>query len=245
MMWFYKKLLIYRLYIGIPLLIGAIALAFLGDNWGWFTLCLTLGLIAVVSHFLFGPLRLIQEAVEAGDMEAANKYLNMVQFPRLLIKPVRQGYYMIKSNLAMQSKDYNTAEGYLKESIKSNSHSKSHDSSHNNSNMKIITDESIKSKSSIAGQEFEGASYLQLGMLAMQKGDRKEAKRNLRQALSKGLPDDDSMAAALLQLASIEIQGRQLKQGKEYFKKAKKLKVQNPEIKEQLVQMGKYISRVR
>jgi tetratricopeptide (TPR) repeat protein len=219
MMWFYKKLLIYRLYIGIPLLIGAIALAFVGDNWGWFTLCLTLGLIAVVSHFLFGPLRLIQEAVEAGDMEAANKYLNMVQFPRLLIKPVRQGYYMIKSNLAMQNKDFNTAEGYLKESI--------------------------KSKSSIAGQEFEGASYLQLGMLAMQKGDRKEAKRNLRQALSKGLPDDDSMAAALLQLASIEIQGRQLKQGKEYFKKAKKLKVQNPEIKEQLVQMGKYISRVR
>ncbi len=219
MMWFYKKLLIYRLYIGIPLLIGAIALAFVGDNWGWFTLCLTLGLIAVVSHFLFGPLRLIQEAVEAGDMEAANKYLNMVQFPRLLIKPVRQGYYMIKSNLAMQNKDFNTAEGYLKESI--------------------------KSKSSIAGQEFEGASYLQLGMLAMQKGDRKEAKRNLRQALSKGLPADDSMAAALLQLASIEIQGRQLKQGKEYFKKAKKLKVQNPEIKEQLVQMGKYISRVR
>jgi tetratricopeptide (TPR) repeat protein len=219
MMWFYKKLLIYRLYIGIPLLIGAIALAFVGDNWGWFTLCLTLGLIAVVSHFLFGPLRLIQEAVEAGDMEAANKYLNMVQFPRLLIKPVRQGYFMIKSNLAMQNKDFNTAEGYLKESI--------------------------KSKSNIAGQEFEGASYLQLGMLAMQKGDRKEAKRNLRQALSKGLPDDDSMAAALLQLASIEIQGRQLKQGKEYFKKAKKLKVQNPEIKEQLVQMGKYISRVR
>lgn len=219
MMWFYKKLLIYRLYIGIPLLIGAIAVAFVGDNWGWFTLCLTLGLIAVVSHFLFGPLRLIQEAVEAGDMDAANKYLNMVQFPRLLIKPVRQGYYMIKSNLAMQNKDFNTAEGYLKESI--------------------------KSKSSIAGQEFEGASYLQLGMLAMQKGDRKEAKRNLRQALSKGLPDDDSMAAALLQLASIEIQGRQLKQGKEYFKKAKKLKVQNPEIKEQLVQMGKYISRVR
>lgn len=218
-MWFYKKLLIYRLYLGVPLLLGAIALAFVGDNWGWFTLCLTLGLIAVISHFLFGPLRLIQEAVEAGDMEAANKYLNMVQFPRLLIKPVRQGYFMIKSNLAMQNKDFNTAEGYLKESI--------------------------KSKSSLAGQEFEGASYLQLGMLAMQKGDRKEAKRNLRQALSKGLPDDDSMAAALLQLASIEIQGRQLKQGKEYFKKAKKLKVQNPEIKEQLVQMGKYISRVR
>lgn len=218
-MWFYKKLLIYRLYIGIVLLIGAIALAFIGDNWGWFSLCLTVGLIAVVSHFLFGPLRLIQEAVQAGDMEAANKYLAMVQFPKLLIKPVRQGYYMIKSNLAMQNKDFATAEGYLKDSI--------------------------NSKSKLAGEEFEGASYLQLGMLAMQKGDRKEAKRNLKIALAKGLPDDDSMAAALLQLSSIEIQGRQLKQGKEYFKKAKKLKPKTPEIKEQIAQMGKYISRVR
>lgn len=219
MMWFYKKILIYRLYIGIVLLIGSIALAFIGDNWGWFSLCLTIGLIAFVSHFLFGPLRLIQEAVQAGDMAAADKYLKMVQFPKLLIKPVRQGYYMIKSNMAMQNKDFNTAEGFLKESI--------------------------KSKSSLAGEEFEGASYLQLGMLAMQKGDRKEAKRNLKQALAKGLPDDDSMAAALLQLSSIEIQGRQLKQGKEYFKKAKKLKPQSKEIKEQLAQMGKYISRVR
>jgi uncharacterized protein HemY len=92
---------------------------------------------------------------------------------------------MIKSNMAMNSKNFDEAEGYLKDSI--------------------------KSKSSLAGEEFEGASYLQLGMLAMQKGDRKEAKKNLKQALAKGLPDDDSMAAALLQLSSIEIQGRQKK----------------------------------
>lgn len=219
MMWFYKKLLIYRLYLGIVLLIGAIALAFIGENWGWFSLCLTLGLVAVVSHFLFGPLRLIQEAMQAGDNEEAQKYLNMIHFPKLLIKPVRQGYYMIKSNMAMNNKNFDEAEGYLKDSL--------------------------QSKSSLAGEEFEGASYLQLGMLAMQKGDRKEAKKNLKQALAKGLPDDDSMAAALLQLSSIEIQGRQLKQGKEYFKKAKKLKPQTKEIKEQIAQMGKYISRVR
>ena len=84
MMWFYKKILIYRLYIGIVLLIGSIALAIIGDNWGWFSLCLTVGLIAFVSHFLFGPLRLIQEAVQAGDMAAADKYLKMVQLLSLV-----------------------------------------------------------------------------------------------------------------------------------------------------------------
>jgi len=137
----------------------------------------------------------------------------------LLIKPVRQGYYLIKSNLAMTNKDFTEAEGYLKKSIDSNN--------------------------SITGQEYEGASYLQLGMIAMQKGDRKEAKRNLKTALAKGLPDDDSMAAALLQLSSIEIQGRQLKIGRDYFMKAKKLKPKSPEIKAQIREMEKYISRVR
>lgn len=219
MMWFYKKLLIYRLYLGAALLALSVALAIVGDNWGWFSLTLTLGLIAVISHFLFGTLRLVQDAVQANDMEAANKYLNMIQFPKLLIKPVRQGYYLIKSNLAMTNKDFASAESYLKESI--------------------------KSKNSITGQEYEGSSYLQLGMIAMQNGDMKEAKRNLRTALSKGLPDDDSMAAAFLQLSSIEIQARQLKQGRDYFKKAKMLKPKTKEIKDQIVQMEKYISRVR
>ncbi len=218
LMSFYKKLLIYRLYIGIVLLLGAIALAVMGQ-WGWFSLVLTLGLVAVISHFLFGPLRLIQEAVQANDMEAANKYINMVQFPNLLIKPVRQGFYLIKSNMAMTNKNFTEAEGYLKQSI--------------------------KSQNSVTGQEYEGASYLQLGMIALQKGERKEAKRNLKTALAKGLPDDDSMAAALLQLSSIEIQARQLKAGRDYFRKVKKLKPKTKEIKEQIVQMEKYISRVR
>ena len=161
MMWFYKKLLIYRLYIGIVLLLGAIVLGVMGDNWGWFSLVLSLGLIAVISHFLFGPLRLIQEAIQANDLVAAEKYLKMVQFPSLLIKPVRQGYYLIKSNMAMTHKDFSGAEGFLKHSIKSNN--------------------------SITGQEYEGASYLQLGMIAIQKGDRKEAKSNLKTALAKSI----------------------------------------------------------
>jgi tetratricopeptide (TPR) repeat protein len=219
MMWFYKKLLIYRLYIGAVLLLLSVVLAFIGNNWGWFSLTLFFGLLAVVSHFLFGPLRLVQEAIEKGDMEAAKKYLDMVQFPKLLIKPVRQGYYLVKSNLAMTDKDYAGAEEYLKESI--------------------------KSKNSLVGKEYEGSSYLQLGMLCAQKGEYKEAKKNLRTAIAKGLPDDDTMAAAFLQLASIEIQSRQYKIGRDYFRKAKSLKPKTKEVKDQIAQMEKYISRIR
>lgn len=218
MMWFYKKLLIYRLYIGIALLGVAIYLGFI-QSWGWFSFILFFALLAIVSHFLFGPLRLVQEAIQANDMVAAQKYMSMVQFPKLLIKPVRQGYYMLKSNMAMTNKDFASAESYMKESIKSNT--------------------------KIMGQEAEGASYLQLGMIAMQNGNTKDAKKNLRTALSKGLPDDDSMAAAFLQLSSIEIQARQLKLGRDYFNKAKKLKPKSKEIQDQIKQMGKYISRVR
>jgi hypothetical protein len=56
--------------------------------------------------------------MQSGDIEAAKKYLAMVKYPNLLFKPVRQGYYMIQSNLSMMNKDYAGAEAHLKESLK-------------------------------------------------------------------------------------------------------------------------------
>lgn len=215
----YKQYLIYRLYIGIAFLVLSLILAFIGNNWGWFSLTLTIALISILSHFLFGPLRLVQDAVEKQDMVLAQKYLDMVKFPKLLIKPVRQGYYMIKSNIAMSNKDFSKAEDFIKQSI--------------------------NSKNKIAGKEYEGMSYMQLGMLNMQKGNSKEAKKNLRLALKHGLPDNDSTATTLLQLSSIEIAARQFQIGKKYFREAKALKPKNPEIVTQLKEMEKYISRVR
>jgi len=216
-MWFYKKLLLYRLYIGIFLLFAAVGFIFTKD-WVSFTLIFILALVAIGSHFFFGPLRLVQEAMEQGDMEKAQNILDSIKFPKLLFKPVRQGYYMIQSNLAMANKDYAKAEGYL--------------------------NDSLKSKSDLIGSEYEGASYLQLGMLAAQKGDPKGAKTNLKLAIQKGLPDNDSKATAFLQLASIEITAKQFKVGKDYFRKAKALKPKSKEIKEQMAEMEKYVARI-
>jgi tetratricopeptide (TPR) repeat protein len=218
MMWFYKKLLIYRFYIGIALLVISVALAFLGE-WEWFSVSLFLALLAIISHLVFGPLRLIQEAIQAQDMVLAQKYIDMVHFPKLLFKPLRQAFYMIKSNIAMSNKDYTTAESFMKQSL--------------------------ESKSNLLGNESEGPSYLQMGMIALQNGKNGDARKNFRLAISKGLPDDETLAAAYLQLSSLEIQARNYKIGKEYFKKAKQLNPKTPEIKSQLLQMEKYIHRVR
>jgi Tfp pilus assembly protein PilF len=81
-------------------------------------------------------------------------------------------------------------------------------------------------------------------MLAAQKGNVKEAKSNLKLAIQKGLPDNDTKATAFLQLASIEITARQFKIGKDYFRKAKALKPKAKEIKDQLAEMEKYVARI-
>lgn len=218
LMTFYKKLLEYRLYLGIVLLIALIP-CYLTESWNLFGWSLTFAIIAIGSHLFFGPMRLIQEAVQAGDMERAQKFINMVHFPKLLFKPIRQGFYMLQSNIAMTNKDFDKAESLMKQSM--------------------------KSKSKLTGADNEGASYLQLGMIAMQNGKKGEARKNLMQAIKKGLPDIESKAAAYLQLSALDIQQRRFKQGRDYFKKAKQLKPKSKEIKEQIAEMEKYIHRVR
>lgn len=212
----YKKLLIYRLHIGAALLVLSGVLAYT-KNWEWFWTTIILAIIAIGSHLFFGPIRLIQEAIQNNDMPLAQKHMKSVYFPRLLFKPIRQGYYMLKSNIAMNNQDFAGAETYMKQSL--------------------------KSKSKLIGNESEGSSYLQLGMIAMQNNKRAEARKNLRIALDKGLPDKDSKAAALIQLCSLELQARKINLARNYFSQAKKLNPQTPEIKDQIKQMDKYIHR--
>ncbi len=47
-------------------------------------------------------------------------------------------------------------------------------------------------------KEAEGANRLQLGMLAMQKGNMKEAESYIRAAIRSGLPDKENRSCSLL-----------------------------------------------
>ena len=151
-------------------------------------------------------------------MEGAKKIVDGIKFPGLLIKPMRSVYYTLKGNLAMVDQDFDSAEKHMKKSL------------------------------SLGGgqltKQAEGPNKLQLGMLAMQKGNNKEAESYIRQAIKAGLPDNENNAAAYLQLCSIMMNKREFRAAKQYFQKAKSYKPTTPQIVDQIKQVEKYITRM-
>jgi tetratricopeptide (TPR) repeat protein len=212
---FYSLLIKYRLYIGIVLILGGIAVNYTSSFWPSFPLYFV-GVILVLGHFFFGPLRLIQEYLEGGDIEGAEKILDSIKFPRLLYKPIRSVYYTLRGNVAMMKQDFEGAEKMMKKGL----------------------DLGMPMK------EAEGASMLQMGMLAMQKNDLRQAESYIRQALRKGLPDKENEAAAYLQMCSIMMNKREFRAAKDFFRKSKALKPTTPQIVDQIKQIEKYISRI-
>jgi tetratricopeptide (TPR) repeat protein len=213
-----------RRFIVLNRLILAIALIGIGI---WITIAMKHGIwvswifflvaiFMVVAHFMLGPITLIQKQIEDGDVEGAQALLARIKYPNLLYKPVRSIYFMFKSNLSTMNENYEDAEDEIRKSL----------------------------AAGIGDKNSEGAAHLQLGMIALKKGNKKEAYENLRKSLSIGLPDKDSEASAYLQLSSICGERRDFKGMKFYYQKAKACKPKNQMIVDQLKEMDKYISRV-
>ena len=212
----------YRHWLGILFLSSAVIVNIQAGFWPSFILYL-IGVVLLAGHFLFGPMRLIQEYIESGDLEGAKKIIASIKFPGLLIKPVRSVYYTIKGNLDMADQNFDSAEQNLKKS------------------QNLMGGGGL-----LSGQlkQAEGANKLQLGMLAMQKGNMKEAESYIRQAIRVGLPDSENNAAAYLQLCSIMMNKREFRAAKQYFAKAKSYKPTTPQIVDQIKQVEKYIARM-
>jgi len=211
----YNFLIRYRLPIAIVLLLAGGYTNYAAGFWPAFPLYL-IGVILVFGYFFFGPLRLIQEYMETGDLDGAEKVLNSIKYPNLLYKPIRSVYYTLKGNIAMSKQDFDSAEVMMKKGL--------------DLGMPV--------------KEAEGASLLQMGMLAMQKGNNKQGESYIRQAIRKGLPDKENEAAAYLQMCSIMMNKREFRAAKDFFRKAKACKPTTPQIVDQLKQIEKYISRM-
>jgi len=208
--------IIYRLpIIAILIICGVLSHYYKDPITAW--ICYVLATISLCLYFMMGTMRIVQEAVSEGDVDRASKYLRMIKFPRLLLKPVRSGYYMLSSNLAMASDNLVDAESNIRKSL--------------NTKSKLVGD-------------VQGTNLMQLGFIQLKKGDTKEARKNLMEAVKAGIPDKESLAAVYLQLSNIELQRKQNKVGKEYFRKAKALKPKTEELVKQIQMMDKNISRL-
>lgn len=208
--------ILYRLEISIALIVlGILAHLFLDPITAW--LCYVFGAISLILYFMMGTMRLVQEAITDGDIDKAKAYLDKIKFPRLLFKPIRSGYYILQSNLSMASNDLDKAESSIRQSLK------------------------IKSK--IVG-DMEGSNLMQLGFIELKKGNTKQARTHLMDAIKAGIPDKESLAAVHLQLCNIEAQRQQFRLAKQHFKKAKDLKPKNQEIVSQIKSIEKQISRM-
>ncbi len=212
---FYHLIIRYRLQLGAAVAVLGGITNYFASFWPAFPLYL-IGLILVLGHFFFGPLRIIQEYLEAGDMEGAEKILASIKYPSLLYKPIRSVYYTLKGNVAMMQKDYDGAEKLMKKGL----------------------DLGMPMK------EAEGATMLQMGMLSMQKNNLKQAESYIRGALRKGLPDKENEAAAYLQMCSLMMNKREFRSAKDFFRRAKALKPTTAQIVDQIKQIEKYISRI-
>ncbi|MDP1743942.1 MAG: hypothetical protein Q8L90_00075 [Bacteroidota bacterium] len=208
--------ILYRLPISI-ILIGLGVLSHIYDDAITAWICYILAAVSLLLYFMLGTMRLVQEAVAEGDVEKATRYIKKIKFPRLLFKPVRSGYYMLQSNLAMASDDLTTAESNIRKSL--------------------------NTKSSIVGN-VKGENLLQLGFIQLKKGNHKEARLTLVEAVKTGISDKEALAAAYMQLCSLEIQRTQNRIAKDYFRKAKALKPKSEELVKQIKTMEKQLARM-
>lgn len=209
--------IIYRPFIILALIVTGICFQVFNIDTVTAVLCYIAAVISLVLYFMMGTMRLVQEAVAAGDVDAAMDYIRHIKFPKLLFKPIRMAYYMLQSNLALATDNLEQAEANIRKSLDTNS--------------------------SLAG-DMKGSNLMQLGFIELRKGNSKQARLHLIEAVKVGIPDNESLAATYLQLCSMEIQRQNYRVAKEYFKKAKAAKPKNEEVVKQIQLLEKQIPRL-
>jgi tetratricopeptide (TPR) repeat protein len=212
---FYNTLIRYRFLFSLLGLVLAIYVNVITNVWAALILYIV-SIIGLFTHFFVGPLRLVQEPMEQGNIEEVERILNSIKYPKLLYKPIRSTYYTLKGNMAMMKQDFEGAEKHLK----------------------------MSSELGAPMPEAEGANKLQLGMMSLQKGDFKQGESYIRAAIRMGLGDKESEAIAFLSMCQIFMNKREYKAAKDFFRKAKACKPTQKQTVDQIKEIEKYISRI-
>ena len=94
-------------------IIGGILLSVSQGFWYGFPFWLA-GLVLLVGYVLLGTVGPAAKALQTQDFDKAEQLLGLTFFPKLLYVSNRAYYYMLKGSIAMQKKDLDAGEKYLK-----------------------------------------------------------------------------------------------------------------------------------
>ena len=157
-------------------IIGGAILAFAFGFWYAFPLFLA-ALTLIVGYILLGTVQSAAQFMQATDLEATEKRLNLTLSPKLLYVTNRAYYYLIKGSVAMAQKRTEEGEAWL------------------------------------------------------------------RKAQELKLPTDNERAMIELQLASVHLNKSRWKQAEVHMRNLKQMRITEPTIKEQIVQMEKVLQQ--
>jgi hypothetical protein len=95
-------------------LFGGIGMSFVWGFWWSFPFILA-GIVLLIGYILLGTVQSTAMIMQTGDMDKAEKNLNLTYFPQWLFSTNKAYYYMLKGTMAGNVKDYETAEvNYVK-----------------------------------------------------------------------------------------------------------------------------------
>ncbi len=78
---------------------------------------LLIGIVLLIGYLLLGTILSTNQLLSKMQLDEAEKRLNMTYFPGLLLMGYKGVFYMTHGALAMQKKDMNAAEDWLKKSL--------------------------------------------------------------------------------------------------------------------------------
>ncbi|MBL7827126.1 MAG: hypothetical protein JNJ57_10875, partial [Saprospiraceae bacterium] len=97
-------------------ILGGIALWAGYGFWYGFPLLLT-GLVLLTGYIMLGTILSTNQLLSQQRLEEAEARLKLTFFPRLLLSVYKGVYYMTLGAIAMQKRDFNTAEVWVKKSL--------------------------------------------------------------------------------------------------------------------------------
>ncbi len=109
-----------NIYLRFALIVGGFLLGTaLWLAWGfWYGFpFLLVGILMLAGYLMFGTVMSAFQMIQAMDIAGAEKRLNLTFFPRILLFMVRSQFFMAQSTIAMQRRDFSTAEKWTNRAL--------------------------------------------------------------------------------------------------------------------------------